>query len=334
MADIRTISNTTQKSSDEYVEQVRQKLGSSFSDQKATGKKRNEMGKDDFIKLMSAQLKHQDPMSPLKNEQMAAQLAQFSALEQMVNVNTNLEKMSAAQRPTDNVLAASLIGKKIMTDSAKFVFQKGAQPEMKFDLSKDAENLSISIVDSKGEVIRDLELGQMMKGNQALRWDGKNKNNQDALPGEYTFRVTATAPGGTPIIVNTSTAGLVSGVTFENNKAMLMVDGNKIPLEAVGRIEADLPSAAPSAAAAKSLAPQTSQASSNSAVNSSSQKQNSGEEKVTQQAKNSLPSELSEEKIKSMLGDLVSVSRMEAAEENASASEGDPPMPLWNPSNL
>lgn len=350
MADMRTISNTGQKSSDEYVEQVRQKLGTSFSDQKATGKKRNELGKDDFIKLMSAQLKHQDPMSPMKNEQMAAQLAQFSALEQMVNVNTNLEKMTAAQRPTDNVLAASLIGKRIMTDSSKFVFQKGSQPEMKFDLPQDAENLAVSVVDQKGEIIREIELGAMVKGQQALRWDGKNKNNQDAVPGEYTFRVTASAPGGKPIIIDNSSSGLVSGVSFENNKAMLLVDGKKIPLEAVGRIEANTAEAGGMAGAmgamgaAKSLAP-NSAAGREASANSSSAKgaaagstgangSTTGKEKITQQANNSLPPGMSEEKINSMLAELASLSRTEGGEENAVAEEGNPPMPLWNPNNL
>ncbi len=339
MADVRTVGNAAQKSSDEYVEQLRQKLGTSFSDQKATGKKRNELGKDDFIKLMSAQLKHQDPMSPMKNEQMAAQLAQFSSLEQMVNVNTNLEKMAAAQRPSENVLAASLIGKRILTDSSKFVLQKGAQPEMKFALPEDAENLAVSVVDEKGEIIREIELGAMVKGSQALRWDGKNKNNQDALPGEYSFRVTASAPGGKPIIVDNTTSGVVSGVSFENNKAMLLVDGKKIPMEAVGRIEADTPSSSTmtsmgrsgtEGATAGNLAANQSTNSASSNGNSSA----SGKEKITQPAKNSLPSDMTEEKILSMLGDLAASSRTEGNEESRSAGEGNPPMPLWNPNSL
>src|SRR4051812_44435451 len=82
--------NKTVKSDDKHVEQMRQKVGSEFTGdpRRATGKKKNELGKDDFMKLMSAQLKYQDPINPMKNEEMAAQLAQFSALEQMVNVNT------------------------------------------------------------------------------------------------------------------------------------------------------------------------------------------------------------------------------------------------------
>src|SRR5688500_16520130 len=97
--DTRSVNNhgSDQAASTE-LEQIRQKLGKEFTaDMKRdVGKKRNELGKDDFMKLMSAQLKYQDPVSPMKNEQMAAQLAQFSALEQMLNMNQSIEKMAAA----------------------------------------------------------------------------------------------------------------------------------------------------------------------------------------------------------------------------------------------
>ena len=73
-------------------EQLRQQVGTDFTSavKQNPGKKKNEMGKDDFMKLMSAQLKYQDPISPMKNEEMAAQLAQFSGLEQMMNVNGSI----------------------------------------------------------------------------------------------------------------------------------------------------------------------------------------------------------------------------------------------------
>src|SRR5262245_58853274 len=101
MTDARSVNNFDKnRSADEHIEQMRQKIGTEFTADKKrdTGKKRNELGKDDFMKLMAAQLKYQDPISPMKNEQMAAQLAQFSALEQMLNVNQNLEKMAAGQK--------------------------------------------------------------------------------------------------------------------------------------------------------------------------------------------------------------------------------------------
>jgi flagellar basal-body rod modification protein FlgD len=316
--DVRSVKNTNSSAPDEYVEAIRQKIGTGFSDQKATGKKRNEMGKDDFIKLMSAQLKHQDPMSPMKNEAMAAQLAQFSSLEQMVNVNTNLEKMTAAQKPAENVLAASLIGKRVMTDSSKFLLQKGAQPEMKFDLPADAQTVNVSVVDAKGEIIREFELGTMAKGAQSIRWDGKNGKNQDAVPGEFTYRVNAADISNKQLKVENTTSGLVSGVSFEGGKALLLVDGKKIPMDSVGRIEADT-SGANSVTETKQNIPTTAGG--------------VPENKNDTADKNSLPQGLSAEKIKSMLGALGASSRMDVGPEAnpADVVEENSPMPLWNP---
>lgn len=341
MADIKSVNNNVAKPADQHIDQLRQKIGTDFTSAKIAGKKnKNEMGKDDFVKLMSAQLKYQDPMSPLKNEEMAAQLAQFSALEQMMNVNQNLEKMAAGQKPQENVLAASLIGKRIQTDSSRFQLAKGAQPEIKFELPSDAEALSVSMVDAKGEVVREIELGAMGKGPQAIRWDGKNSKNQEQPVGEYTFRINATGDGGKPIQVKTSTSGLVSGVSFEGGKPMLLVGDKKIALDTVGRIEADSPEA--TARANSGVGALT-----NEEIGAAGQKVGITDEKnsvspsknkSTQQAKNNLPNDLSVEKIKSMLQGLGASSSQERAQAEPEAEEGlnggmgaDP---LWNPASL
>lgn len=322
MSDMRSVNNSKSGAADEYIEQIRQKIGTEFSDKKASGKKKNEMGKDDFVKLMSAQLKHQDPMSPVKNEQMAAQLAQFAALEQMVNMNTNLEKMTAAQKPQENVMAASLIGKRIQTESSKFSYKPGTNPEVKFELPADASTVNVSLVDAKGEVIRDYELGNMKKGNQYVRWDGKNNKSLDATAGEYSYKVVAQDAEGRPMQIQTASTGLVTGVSFEGGKAMLIVGDRTIPMEAVGKIEADSPNA-------KNL---TNPALANK--NPELNKKSVDQEKNTQVEKNSLPADLDAEKIKAMLGSLGNASRMEASRESAVEAEGNLPMPLWNPGSL
>jgi len=331
MSDMRSVNNSKSGAADEYIEQIRQKIGTEFSDRKASGKKKNEMGKDDFVKLMSAQLKHQDPMSPVKNEQMAAQLAQFAALEQMVNMNTNLEKMTAAQRPQENVMAASLIGKRIQTESSKFSYKPGTNPEVKFELPADASAVNVALVDAKGEVIRDYELGSMKKGNQYVRWDGKNNKSLDATAGEYSYKVVAQDSEGRPMQIQTASNGVVTGVSFEGGKAMLLVGDRSIPMDAVGKIEADSPvgNAALDPLNAKKLTNQIS-----SSKNEELNKKDVGNEKNTKVDKNSLPADLDVEKIKAILSSLGSASRMEASQESAGDVDGTLPMPLWNPGSL
>jgi flagellar basal-body rod modification protein FlgD len=339
--DVMSVNNNApEKSDDAHMEQMRQKIGTDFSadSKRHVGKKKNEMGKDDFMKLMSAQLKYQDPISPMKNEEMAAQLAQFSALEQMMNVNNTLEKMVTGQKPSEHMLAASLIGKKVSTDSTHFQYEKGSTPEVKFNLPADAATCSVAITDAKGEVVREIDLGELQKGEQSVRWDGKNAKFQDQPLGEYSYHVSAADKDGKSIPVNSDSSGIVTGVTFEGGKSVLLVGDKKVSIERVGRIEqdADAKPAAKAGAArakapgAKGLAPAVAN------TEATTDKQNSSSEEAEQPtspqvAKNSLPADLTPEKIKSMLAGMGATPRGElsAAEEEPVVAK--PADPLWNP---
>lgn len=237
--DIRTMNSKAGASAEgaEFLENIRKNIGGGFTDKPSDKKKKNEMGKDDFMKLMSAQLKYQDPISPMKNEEMAAQLAQFSALEQMFNVNQNLEKMTAGQKPQENVLAASLIGKKIMTDATKLHLEKDKSSNISFELPADVAVGNVAVVDAKGTVIREISLSGAKKGTQNINWDGKNDKGIGQDPGEYSFRVTAKDKSELPVKAELSSAGIVTGVSFEKGRPLLLVGDKKLSLDSISRIE-------------------------------------------------------------------------------------------------
>jgi hypothetical protein len=245
--------------------------------------------------------------------------------------------MTAAQKPQENIIAASLIGKRIATDTSRFQFAKGQQPEIKFELPEDADSVTISVVNDKGEVVRELDIGATSKGPQSIRWDGNNAKNQEQPNGEYSFKVSAAGANSKSIQVKTSTNGLVSGVVFEGGKPMLLVDDKKIALDTVGKIESDQPSAgAPQASGAKGLAggkgAGAKGAGAGAKADSSSTK--SVSKNSTQQVKNDLQDDISPEKIKSMLQALRASPAGERAEAEATAEgneEGKMPDPLWNP---
>lgn len=347
--DVRSVSNDAPKSDSDHIEQMRQKIGTGFTAAKRAkdGKAKNELGKDDFMKLMSAQLKHQDPISPMKNQEMAAQLAQFSALEQMMNVNQNLEKMAAGQKPSEHMIAASLIGKRVTTDQAHIALEKDGQPEVPFTVPADAKQVNLAIVDQKGEVVRELELGEMKQGPQSVRWDGKNKSGMQQPKGEYSYKITGLDTEGKPMNFNADSSGIVTGVSFEAGKSMLHVDGKKIPIEKIGKIEADLPKAgAVGAGPGKEGELLAAQAAVNPLAASAPQaKQNSSstddKNTSTQVAKNNLPPGFSPEKIKNMLaasglkGEIAKAGGESSAEENNSSDAADEkiPDPLWNPAS-
>jgi flagellar basal-body rod modification protein FlgD len=346
--DMMSVNNSTQKSDDNHVEQMRQKVGTEFTAdmKRQTGKKKNELGKDDFMKLMSAQLKYQDPINPMKNEEMAAQLAQFSALEQMMNVNNTLEKMVTGQKPSEHMLAASLIGKRVSTDSTHFQFEKGSAPELTFNMPADAKTVSVAIVDAKGEVVREIDVGELQKGEQSVRWDGKNSKAQEQPLGEYSYRITAEDKDGKAIAINNDSSGIVTGITFEGGKSVLLVGDKKVAVDRVSKIEQDV---APAAAAPKKAAkpeggdaanPLAAEAAPDGSAPAEATKQNSsngqgapGATQTTspQVAKNNLPPELTPEKIKSMLGAMGAPPVGNLSESNLAVPQERAPDPLWNP---
>jgi len=80
------------------------------------------LGKEDFLKLLVTQMKNQDPLDPVKNEDFIAQLAQFNSLEQMINLNKNFEQLNTLQTLTQS---ASLIGKAVAWNDADGKTQLG-----------------------------------------------------------------------------------------------------------------------------------------------------------------------------------------------------------------
>ncbi len=187
------------------------------------------LGKDEFFKIMITQMKNQDPTNPYKNEELAAHLAQFTSLEQMLNMNKNLEKLMDSQLPLQKLGAAGLIGKTISTDSSQFAHTEGKFSELSFDLPVDAAKTKIAVLNDKGEVVRELEKTNLVKGNNKVEWDGKRSNNMLSQTGTYSIRVSAETAEGKSVPISTKKKQEVFGVSFDGKETVLMVGNSKNP---------------------------------------------------------------------------------------------------------
>src|SRR3954451_19142441 len=96
------------------------------------------LGKDDFLRIMITQLKNQDPTSPFKAEQMATEMAQFTSVEQLQNVNQNLGKLQNTQQPLERLAMTNMIGKVVTIDRERFQHVEGQNESLSFNLPKDA----------------------------------------------------------------------------------------------------------------------------------------------------------------------------------------------------
>lgn len=196
-----------------------------------------ELGKDAFFKLMLTQLKQQDPTNPLKSHEMAAQLAQFSSVEQLSNMNQTLTKMSQKDGQQGKYDVLNLIGKMVSGDSGKIDRMTGdKEHKIEFTLPKAAEKVTVNIKDNKGIVIKKYDLKDLKAGKNQLVWNGLHDDNKDARVGQYSAEISAYSQGR-KITANTQFHGAVEGVQFTGKGPVLVVDGKTLNLRDVKKIE-------------------------------------------------------------------------------------------------
>jgi flagellar basal-body rod modification protein FlgD len=188
----------------------------------STQTNKNVMGKDDFLKMLIAQLKNQDPLNPLDGTNFAAQLAQFSSLEQLQNMNTHLTALTSSLSSTNNSQMVGLIGNAVVANGNS-VTVSGATTKLAYNLSKSASQGTIRINDSQGNLVQTLSFGSQQAGSNTMNW-----NTTSVQPGTYTFTVSAVDSKGNPVAASTMTTGLVTGVTFQNGVPYLSVNGQNV----------------------------------------------------------------------------------------------------------
>ncbi len=188
--------------------------------------------KDGFLKLLVAQLKYQDPLHPLSNDQFIQENTMFSQLEQLMNMSKSMSTLKNDLTTNPKEYAASYLGKYISTGQSSIQVNKNKIDSISFTLSKEAD-VTVHISDSKGEDIADIDLGKLSKGAHSYTWNGKDNKGNSVATGTYTVRITAKYDDGTQVTLSKS-AGKVIAVNFEGNQTILLTDsGKQIPLSQV-----------------------------------------------------------------------------------------------------
>ena len=197
----------------------------------------DKLDKDAFLKLLLAQLQHQDPTNPLKSHEMAAQLAQFSSLEQLSNINKGIESMAQSQSPDTNFDALKLIGKAVETDSGQIIRTEGDKGhEISFKLMKSATEAEVKIKALAGNELKTLKLGNLPEGKNEVYWNGVDEEGTVVRPGSYKVEIVAKASNGSKVHAETKIKGTISGVNFTPTGPLLMIGSQKVPLKDVKTI--------------------------------------------------------------------------------------------------
>ena len=188
-----------------------------------------DMGKQEFLQLLTAQLQHQDPMNPQSDSEFVAQLATFSSLEQAIQQNSALETIQMSQNALVSSQATELVGKDIVaTGDTMTLYHDGNAPDIGFGLPNEASSVDVRLVDQAGNVVRSFSLGPRNAGRQSLAWDGLDDDGNPLRAGVYKLALTAEDPAGRPLSVATEVEGRVDKVTFENGYPELVVGNARV----------------------------------------------------------------------------------------------------------
>ena len=194
------------------------------------------LGQSDFLQLMTAQLKNQDPFAPVDNTQMVAQMAQFSSLAGISEMSGTLKSIADKLGATSTADALSYVGKTVLTAGNTAYGRTTGGIAGAVELGADASDVNVTVSDANGQVLKTLRLGASAKGTATYDWNGKTEAGEDAGTGPFTVSVNAQDAGKT-----VAATGLVwspvQSVSTASGAAVLTLPGiGDVPATAVRRV--------------------------------------------------------------------------------------------------
>jgi flagellar basal-body rod modification protein FlgD len=209
-------------------------LGADRPKPNGTVRDRRDLGRDQFLELLVTQLKHQDPLSPLAPDQFAAQLAQFTSVEQLTKLNDAFaaqhEDAVAKSVLDKTALGASLIGHEVAVRGDFVSVAADGSSTVRFSVGPEGGTATFKLLDANGKVLATRPLGPVRGGTQIVHPPA------DLPPGAYRYAIEVTGRDGAQVPVVPFTWGTVDGVVFEDGAVMLKLGAIRVPVDNLSEI--------------------------------------------------------------------------------------------------
>lgn len=192
----------------------------------------DEMGKDEFLKLLLVKLQNQDPLNPTSDEAFIADLAQFSSLEQMQNINDGISQLGVLQNNATNTSMVGYIGKTAFL-AGNQVELKGGDANISYELAGSAQSVEVAIYNEQGQLVKRITQGNLPAGEHQTLWDGTNGGGTELPEGLYKMKITAKDKDGVSVAAIGRTSGTITGVSYENGVSELIIFGQPVSLSQV-----------------------------------------------------------------------------------------------------
>lgn len=180
------------------------------------------LGQDDFMTMLIAELKNQDPLNPMEGKDFAAQLAQFSSLQQLSNLNTTMSTLPTYLQAFSNAQMAGIIGDEAVA-SGDTITVSGSSTNISFSLPSDIAGGTLKVYNSRGSQVGSADLGSLSSGINTITWDTSSVSS-----GDYTFTISAADKSGNAVAATTLISGTVTGVTYKDDTAYLTINGQEV----------------------------------------------------------------------------------------------------------
>ncbi|MDP3814398.1 flagellar hook assembly protein FlgD [Pseudomonas sp.] len=192
-----------------------------------------ELGKNEFLNLLVAQLNNQNPLEPQGNGEFIAQLAQFSQVEGIEKLNTSMGSLLSGYQSSQALQASSMVGRKVIIPTDKAVVDTSESFKASLLLPTSSSNVYVNVYDRAGTAVSRINMGEQAAGNVSFIWDGKDASGNLLPPGTYKFEAQASYQGETKGL-QTMLPANVDSVTLGGSELMLNLAGlGTVPLSQV-----------------------------------------------------------------------------------------------------
>jgi flagellar basal-body rod modification protein FlgD len=197
------------------------------------------IGKDQFLNLLVTQLRHQDPLSPLEPDQFAAQLAQFTTVEQLSQLNTTVsaqsDELALATMMSKTAFSTGLIGRRITAVGNQVTVPSSGTATVTVDVGGTGGKGVLRILDANGKEVAKKEFMSLGAGRQDLALP------EGVKPGTYHYKLDVTGSDDKAVTVTTYTRGTVDAVLFDSRGIVLRIGSIELTLDSLAEIEPSVP---------------------------------------------------------------------------------------------
>ncbi len=193
-----------------------------------------QIDKLDFMTLLVAQIKNQDPTSPMDNAEFTGQLTQFSMLEQLEGMSQSLEDNLTIGTAINNTAMLALVGRHVTVEGNESSLSGGVASQNMIAAGGNG-TATVSVTDATGHVVRTYQV-PVKTGLNDVTWDGKLADGTAAADGDYTISATVTDNNGKAVTFKSLMTGLVEGLRYSDNQAVVTVNGEEFSVSEIYKV--------------------------------------------------------------------------------------------------